>query len=119
MNATYLLVNTAYIVGTFDVAELAILLFILFFIGLVFYLNRESRREGYPVEHEQTGMIMSGPALTDGEKKTFNLPHGRGTYIPEDNPRDDVNIAAKHKPALIGLAHIKMACPEGDNARES
>ena len=114
MNATYLLVNTAYIVGTFDVAELAILLFILFFIGLVFYLNRESRREGYPLEHEQTGMIMTGPALTDGEKKTFNLPHGRGTYVPEDNPRDDVNIAAKQAFAGTGAPFVPTGDPMAD-----
>ena len=49
--------NAAYIVGTFDVAELAFLLFFGFFIALVFYLNRESRREGYPLEDEDTGEI--------------------------------------------------------------
>ena len=94
MTATHLL-GTVYIAGTFDVAELAFILFFIFFIGLVFYLNRESRREGYPVEDEQTGLVMRGMPLSDGEKKTFKLPHGRGTYVPEDVARDDVNIAAK------------------------
>lgn len=95
MTATHLLGNAAYIVGKFDVAELAILLFILFFVGLVFYLNRESRREGYPLEHEQTGVLMRGAPLFDADKKTFKLPHGRGTYVPEDVARDAVNIPAK------------------------
>jgi photosynthetic reaction center H subunit len=85
--------NAAYIVGTLDVAELAFLLFFVFFIALVFYLNRESRREGYPLEDEQTGKIHPG-SLFDGDKKVFKLPHGRGTYVPEDNPRDDINIPA-------------------------
>jgi photosynthetic reaction center H subunit len=83
--------NHAYIVGTFDVAELAFLLFFGFFVALVFYLNRESRREGYPLEDELTGRVHS-IKLTDGDKKVFKLPNGRGTYIPEDVPRDDINV---------------------------
>jgi photosynthetic reaction center H subunit len=87
--------NNTYIVGTFDVAELAFFMFFGFFLALVFYLNRESRREGYPVEEEMTGAVMRGTPLTDGTKKVFDLPHGRGTYIPEDVPRDPVNIPAR------------------------
>ena len=84
--------NAAYIVGTFDVAELAFLLFLGFFVALVFYLNRESRREGYPLEDEETGRIHPG-SLFDGDKKRFALPNGRGTYVPEDVARDNVNVA--------------------------
>jgi photosynthetic reaction center H subunit len=83
--------NHAYIVGTFDVAELAFLLFFGFFIALVFYLNKESRREGYPLEDEETGKIHPG-SLFDTGKKSFQLPHGRGTYVPEDVARDDINV---------------------------
>ena len=86
--------NAAYIVGTFDVAELAFLLFFGFFVALVFYLNRESRREGYPLEDEVTGKVENDCRLFDGDKKVFQLPNGRGTYVPEDSPRDDVNLPA-------------------------
>ncbi|MFO6447776.1 photosynthetic reaction center subunit H [Erythrobacter sp. NE805] len=85
--------NAAYIVGTFDVAELAFLTFLGFFIALVFYLNRESRREGYPLEDEDTGRIHP-IKITDGDKKVFQLPNGRGTYVPEDVARDDINVPA-------------------------
>jgi photosynthetic reaction center H subunit len=85
--------NAAYIVGTFDVAELAFLMFFGFFIALVFYLNRESRREGYPLEDEVSGKIHPG-SLFDAGKKSFQLPHGRGTYVPEDVARDDINLPA-------------------------
>jgi len=85
--------NAAYIVGTFDVAELAFLLFFGFFITLVFYLNKESRREGYPLEDEVTGKVEASSSLFDGAKKSFQLPHGRGTYVPEDVARDDVKVA--------------------------
>ena len=44
------------IVGTLDVTSLVFLAFVLFFIGLIIYLQRESRREGYPLEDEATGM---------------------------------------------------------------
>lgn len=85
--------NAAYIVGTFDVAELAFLLFFGFFVALVIYLNRESRREGYPLEDEDTGKIHPN-SLFDGAKKSFPLPNGRGTYVPEDVARDDINVPA-------------------------
>lgn len=94
-----LAMNATYIVGSFDVAELAFWLFLFFFIGLVLYLNRESRREGYPLEDDVTGAVESLPLMT-APKKVFKLPHGRGTYVPEDQPRDDVNVAAQ--PAFHG-----------------
>lgn len=85
--------NATYIAGTFDVAELAFLLFFGFFLALVFYLNKESRREGYPLEDEVTGKVEQSSSLFDGAKKSFQLPNGRGAYVPEDVPRDDVNVA--------------------------
>lgn len=85
--------NAAYIVGTFDVAELAFLLFLGFFVALVLYLNRESRREGYPLEDEDTGRLHA-IKLTDGDKKVFQLPNGRGTYVPEDVARDAIDLPA-------------------------
>ena len=66
------------IVGSIDIAELVFLAFVLFFIGLIFYLRREDRREGYPLEDESTGLVESpGGALSRAPTKTFILPHGR------------------------------------------
>ncbi len=77
------------IVGGLDVAELAFYLFFGFFLCLVWYLNRESRREGYPLEHDITGEVGGDVGRLDfSAKKVFQLPHGMGTYIPEDVPRD-------------------------------
>ena len=39
--------------GTFDLAELAFYVFVLFFLGLVYYLRREDKREGYPLETDR------------------------------------------------------------------
>jgi len=101
--------NAAYIVGTFDAAELAFLLFFGFFIALVFYLNKESRREGYPLEDEATGKIHPG-SLFDGDKKVFPLPNGRGTYVPEDVARDDINVPAVQAFNAAGAPFV----PTGD-----
>ncbi|MCZ8370643.1 MAG: photosynthetic reaction center subunit H [Porphyrobacter sp.] len=101
--------NAAYIVGSFDVAELAFLMFFGFFVALVFYLNKESRREGYPLEDEETGKIHPN-SLFDGAKKSFQLPHGRGTYVPEDVARDDVNVPAVQAFRAAGAPFV----PTGD-----
>ena len=64
------------IVGSIDVAEIALTLFFLFFVGLIFWLRREDRREGYPLEEEMTGMVEApGGPLEMAEPKFFRLPH--------------------------------------------
>ena len=52
--------------GNFDLAQLSLYLFWLFFAGLVIYLQRENMREGYPLESEQGG--GEAPIQTPGEK---------------------------------------------------
>jgi photosynthetic reaction center H subunit len=77
------------IVGGLDVAELTFYVFFGFFLVLVWYLNRESRREGYPLENDLTGKIDSDIGRLDfSAPKVFQLPHGLGTYTPEAVPRD-------------------------------
>jgi photosynthetic reaction center H subunit len=84
------------IVGNIDVAMLCLWAFVLFFIGLVVYLNRESRREGYPLEDEVTGLVGTPKLVDIGATKTFLLPHGQGTVTsPPSQPRDPVEIKAK------------------------
>ena len=81
--------NNFHLGGGLDIAELTFYLFFLFFLGLVWYLNRESRREGYPLEHDITGDVGADVSRLDySEKKRFQLPHGLGVYVPEDVPRD-------------------------------
>jgi len=108
-----LAMNATYIAGKFDVAELAFFLFFFFFIGLVFYLNRESRREGYPLEDEFTGELDSMPLL-QGDKKVFPLPNGRGVYIPEDAPRDPVSVPAERMFHAGGAAYVPTGDPMKD-----
>ena len=103
--------GVTYIVGNFDVAELAFLTFFVFFVGLVIYLNRESRREGYPLEHEQSGVVERGQPLSDGAKKVFKLPHGRGTYVPEDVARDPLAVPGKQAFGGAGAPWVPTGNP--------
>jgi len=76
-----------------DVALIALNAFFLFFLGLVVYLRREDRREGYPLEDELTGRMESlgGPLLL-AEPKTFKLPFGHGTVQAPINRREAVDV---------------------------
>lgn len=65
--------------GNFDLASLAIWLFWGFFALLVYYLQTENMREGFPFENED-GTAASNQAIFPLPKaKTFNLPMGRGS----------------------------------------
>ena len=64
-----------------DVAQIALYVFFLFFAGLIWYLRREDRREGYPLEVDGKGMSAHS-VLFIPDAKTFNLPHGGTVQAP-------------------------------------
>jgi photosynthetic reaction center H subunit len=59
-----------------DGAQIVLYAFWLFFFGLVWYLRREDKREGYPLETD-TGLKKHGFPMTP-EKKTYNTAHHPG-----------------------------------------
>jgi len=81
---------TAYI----DVAQLALYAFWIFFAGLIFYLHRENKREGYPLENERSGSIRVQGFPSMPTPKTFQLPHG-GTFSAPNDKRDTRTINAQ------------------------
>ena len=46
------------IVGTIDVAQVVLYAFWVFFIGLIIYLRREDKREGYPLVSDRRGGVQ-------------------------------------------------------------
>lgn len=81
------------IVGTVDVTELVFLAFVLFFLALLFYLRREDRREGYPLEDEATGRIdIPGGVLQTASPKTFLMPFGRPSVTTPTKGRERVDV---------------------------
>ncbi|QPH53450.1 photosynthetic reaction center subunit H [Pontivivens ytuae] len=87
--------------GDFDLAQLALYLFWIFFAGLVFYLQRENMREGYPLEEEDGSTSSSQALFGTPEKKVFKMPHGRGELIPEEHPERE-NLALRQSSPTAG-----------------
>jgi photosynthetic reaction center H subunit len=85
--------SQVFIVGGLDVAELVFYLFFLFFLGLVIYLRREDRREGYPLEEDDSGLLLAGEsAVQRASPKVFNLPNGTSVSPELDRRREPVAI---------------------------
>lgn len=94
-----------------DVALLTLYAFFLFFLGLVFYLRREDRREGYPLEDDLTGRVQSvaGPLHT-APTKSFRLPFGHGIVTAPTGGRDPFRLAARKTERFHGAPLV----PTGD-----
>jgi photosynthetic reaction center H subunit len=65
-----------------DVAQIVLYAFFVFFAGLVFYLRREDRREGYPLESEAMGRIKDRGFLLIPTPKVFRRPNGEEIMAP-------------------------------------
>lgn len=88
--------------GNFDLASVAIWMFWLFFAGLIYYLQTENMREGYPLV-DDTDMAMPKAGLfSPAGDKTFLLPHGQGDLtVPsgQRGERTDLALARTSKAA--------------------
>ena len=69
-----------------DVAQLVLYAFWAFFAGLIYYLHRENKREGYPLESDRSAHIkvQGWPAVP--APKTYRLAHGETVQVPNDKP---------------------------------
>ena len=82
------------ITGYIDVAQVVLYVFWGFFFALVFWLRREDKREGYPLENDRSAHItvQGFPAMP--APKEFKLPHG-GTKLAPDGIADTRKVAAE------------------------
>jgi photosynthetic reaction center H subunit len=98
-----------------DVALLVFWAFLLFFVCLIFYLRREDRREGYPVEDETTGRLDTpGGVLHTASTKSFLLPFGHGTVTAPTQGREHVDIAARRLERSSGAPYVPTGNPLAD-----
>jgi photosynthetic reaction center H subunit len=89
--------------GGLDVAEWVLYGFFLFFAGLILYLRREDRREGYPAEDEATGRLEpAGGLFFTAQTKVFRLPHGGGTISRPSGARDTGDLMARRTAQWAG-----------------
>jgi photosynthetic reaction center H subunit len=78
-----------------DLAQVVLYVFWAFFAGLIYYLHRENKREGYPLLSDRTNervSIIGFPAPP--APKTYLLPHG-GTVTVPNGKADDREIKAR------------------------
>ncbi len=95
-----------------DVALLVFYAFVLFFVCLIFYLRREDRREGYPLEDATTGRLeTAGGPLHTGSIKSFRLPHGRGVVTAPSHGREPVDITARRTDRFDGAPYAPTGNP--------
>jgi len=104
-----------YLIPGVDLADISLWAFTLFFVGLIFYLRREDRREGYPLESDTTGKLEPSGTFWFARPKTFKLPHGKGTYTVPHGPRDTRALALKRTEASPGASYT----PTGDPMRDA
>ena len=76
--------HTGQITEHFDVAFVSLQVFFLFFFGLIVYLRREDKREGYPLVGEGPGQLSDGVFPTTPSKKTYLLHDGSTLTLPRE-----------------------------------
>lgn len=86
--------GTGSITEYIDVAQLVLYGFWVFFAGLIYYLRREDKREGYPLESDRSEHIrvVGFPGLP--RPKRYALPHG-GHYVTPNEKADTRTLAAE------------------------
>ncbi len=62
------------ITSNIDFAQVLLYAFWLFFAGLIYYLRREDKREGYPL-HGDRGERVDGFPITPGPKRWVHAHH--------------------------------------------
>ena len=100
------------LVGSIDLVEILFTLFWVFFAVLVFYLQREARREGFPLVEERAGNVVvhDSPDVVSN-KKVFLTPHHGEMSVPRAvNHAHEHEIAAR--PAVMNAnSHMASAGP--------
>jgi len=110
---------TGAITGYIDVAQLVLYGFWIFFFGLIFYLRREDKREGYPLESDRSDRaprikVIGFPAPPD--PKTFLLPHNQGTRVSPPDDEAPLGVIAGTKASAPTLGSPLE--PTGDPMRD-
>ena len=90
---------TGAITGYIDVAQLTLYAFWIFFAGLIFYLRREDKREGYPLLSDRSDKIVVQGLPSVPTPKMFRLAHGGVVYAPRpETERPIMARPAEHWP---------------------
>ena len=86
--------EVGYITQYIDVAQLALYVFWLFFVLLVLYLNKESRREGFPLRFHENDRGAPSTEHKVPEPKTYELLNGESVQLPSGKNDDHLELNA-------------------------
>ena len=95
------------ITGYIDVAQITLYAFWIFFAGLVFWLRREDRREGYPLEAEAYGRLKNPDPVLIPREKTFNLLSGETKHAPARNTAFERNVPSRKLEPWPGAPYVR------------
>jgi photosynthetic reaction center H subunit len=93
-----------------DLAQVILYLFIGFFFYLVYYLHREGKREGYPLESDRSGAITVQGYPSVPRPKTYHMADGTKMHAPRAEPRDLRVVNATPAASFPGAPLV----PDGD-----
>ena len=82
--------QTGAITSHLDVAQLTLYAFWLFFAGVLYYLHRENKREGYPLISDRSAHISVEGFPPVPEPKVFRLASGHEVLAPRHEPPEEV-----------------------------
>lgn len=108
--------QNAFFAGDIDITVVVLTAFVLFFAGLILYLRREDRREGYPLEDDVTGRLepsVNG-ILFGAEPKTYHMGHGAPDVQLPNAKRDSRPIAARPTSRAPGSPLVPTGNPMRD-----
>lgn len=97
-------------VFSIDLVEVIFTLFWVFFIGLIYYLQREMKREGYPLVSDRSEHITVQGFPPIPEPKKFHLEDGRVVLAPREEA-PEVDIAAEPAGYGRGSPHDPVGDP--------
>ncbi|MBL8953849.1 MAG: photosynthetic reaction center subunit H [Myxococcaceae bacterium] len=95
--------------SSIDLAQVALYGFWVFFAGLIWWLRREDRREGYPLEGDNPRKVLPVSSMFIPAPKTFAKPEGGESSAPSF-ARDEREVNATRL-ALAGGSPLQ---PNGD-----
>ncbi|HEU4457673.1 MAG TPA: photosynthetic reaction center subunit H [Methylibium sp.] len=94
--------GTGAITSYIDVAQLVLYAFWIFFFGLIYWLQRESKREGYPMHSDRPGRAYVDGLLDMPPTKTYLMADGSTREAPHDRDMLPQALAAEPVAAFPG-----------------
>lgn len=100
--------------GNFDLASAAIWLFWIFFAGLIYYLQTENMREGYPLRDDDDEVPANESLWPLPKEKTFHLRDGRGELTVPSRDYEDSKMRTDLALAPSAASSGSPWIPTGD-----